>query len=495
MRSKKGVSIILSIGMLTAFAVTIVMLFFVFQGIIKDEALGQAYFVSKDLASTLTVAYAAPESVEIGYEVPVGSDGYPQAGSILIDAENQIVGVSQWSEDEMWLRITNGALVAWGFGQVISTTRTAKRIIPSTARREANEKFAKELVENRLKRTEKYAAHRSSVVAENRLASAVGRSEGRAINRKLSSELGEKFTKEAGEAVERTATKRVEQKIAQQQTRRFSKLVAQEGAEEGTQALVGIGKRLGRLGRWAILRLSGAGASAGAAESSNAVAPGVGRGIAIGIMVASFGVDFWLTTLPLSLMIIEGHDQSAKMYDTIVWQGYSGSGDELYVDPPNCKPGTEFLRLDVELLGAPLPLDIPLDVQTDETQPVRNTVTSEGQCYRAQNFFISASEGDTDFGGGDTAVAVITTSGVRYACAALGAATSPVLGIACATDMYIIMGGKYYDDPEAVLNWFLAADFLEKDQQYYLEFPYFIQVSKEYDSSTGESQVKVVQIA
>jgi len=118
--SKKGVvTIWMAVGVVVAGAAAFTLMFFFLDTILRTEALGQADYLAKDITATMDAVYAAPGEVTVSYYNPIGADGWPKIGTLLIEPDSRKIGISPHTQDEMWVLISNKALTAWGVGAVI----------------------------------------------------------------------------------------------------------------------------------------------------------------------------------------------------------------------------------------------------------------------------------------------------------------------------------------------------------------------------------------
>jgi hypothetical protein len=454
LRSKKGaVSPALLLSMLLCIALIIILLIQIFNFAVLGSVKGNAGYIARDAGSLIEVGYSAPETLKAAYKVPFGSDGYPRAGSFLLDGERNRVCVSPHSEDEMFGLISDAALA--GFVGGVAT---------------------------------------KGFVATQRVWKFRGiRWVGRHIP-------GAKIATFTGKVINKVAPK-----IYKKLTSTFGKLGIKKATQEFGRTLV---RKTGRLILKAIGRDSSTAFTATASESlmCGPVPCGKIAGYIMAIMM--FALDVVFSILPMVAMERLGHSASEEEINKI--KCYPTTAPLNHAEPRNCKTKLEDLEFK-ELAGdTPILKDIPGSVLfiptcTDEFADIdkeQGGIKSESDfCYSCPNYFVSQPDGEElqwkitfaeDLGEGITiTLGDILFTGPQFVCASFTAAGG-WLGSLCSLSYWTAIIGKLYTDTDWFVNLVLGANILPRDEYYYMAFPSRIDIEKIYNTEDGTSELTII---
>lgn len=138
LKSKKGaVETPLVIAYAVLMVVIAVFFFFIYQRIAESKTITSAGTTAYDVGTLIETAYAAPGDVEIVYENQFDTDGLPAIGSLLVNGDKNKIITHPYSEDEMYYRIANSALTAWGVGLAAKGATKINQELKQQAQRKA----------------------------------------------------------------------------------------------------------------------------------------------------------------------------------------------------------------------------------------------------------------------------------------------------------------------------------------------------------------------
>jgi len=518
---------------------------FVYYGIVESKVLGGAAVTSSELGLEIEAAYAAPESINIVHEVRFVDGGYPAIGSLLINHEDRKICTHQYDEDLMFMGIMNAGFTAAALGKlekemwihregIIAGLKKAKAAIHYMRPKTWIKAGAKKLVPNFAKKT----AGKTGVVKRT-MTSALRKS-----GRFVAKWVGKGF-----KAIGRGIAKIIGEKAASKIVTAFSKtkffITAAGKIVKAFFKGVG-GYIVGRVSTQEIQANT---------EFTLDTAPdptGASKVVAKVVAAVGTGLDFYYIIVPMLRMVDAGHEASDDMLEEMDCYNYVSKDKSMYVGPPNCDAKVKFAEIDISdikvwglpvgsaaelyikiyprvaikywaIRGASAAAGHELDLTEPPVFPISKPILDEpigppakmeligDECSDTPNAMISYNSPFAEMNEftNSLGVGVLRPEGHRaskwrsqafftapYAVCSLieNAPGATARGTRCKQGLLLVWASLYYAWPKQFFSMLWGSNILPSEEYYYMRYPLYININKNYNQVSGESKLMVEKI-